>query len=81
MKAAAQGKDWLILLILFSKYAWTIWFLSFNQTDETNPTVWYANQPSVRRKSLNVKGFGGKALGNPTFHVSRFLEVTFQESC
>ena len=32
-------------------------------------------QRSVKRESLNVKGFGGKALGNPTFHLTR---LTFQ---
>jgi hypothetical protein len=26
----------------------------------------------VKRKTLNVKSFGGKALGNPAFHVSPF---------
>src|SRR6266849_4114704 len=28
---------------------------------------------SVRRESLNVKRSGEKALGRPTFHLSRFL--------
>jgi hypothetical protein len=31
-----------------------------------------AVQQSVRRESLNVKGFGGRAPGSPTFHVSPF---------
>jgi len=31
-----------------------------------------AIQLSVRRESLNVKGFGGRALDSPTFHSSRF---------
>jgi len=26
---------------------------------------------SVRRESLNVKGFEGRAFGSPTFHYSR----------
>jgi len=30
-----------------------------------------AVQRSVKRESLNVKGFGGGALGSPTFHLSR----------
>ena len=34
-------------------------------------------QRSVKRESLNVKGFGGKALGNPTFHLTR---LTFHGS-
>ena len=32
-------------------------------------------QRSVRRESSNVKGFGGRALGSPTFHLSRFLKA------
>ena len=36
-----------------------------------------AVQRSVRRESLNVKGFGGREPGNPTFHVSR---LTFHGS-
>ncbi len=31
-----------------------------------------AVQRSVRRESLNVKGFGGRTLVNPTFHVLPF---------
>jgi hypothetical protein len=30
----------------------------------------------VRRESLIVKDFGGRALGNPMFHLSRFLRAT-----
>ena len=29
----------------------------------------------MRCESLNVKGFGGRALGSPTFHPSRFLRA------
>jgi hypothetical protein len=30
---------------------------------------------SVKRESSNVKGFGGRAVGSPTFHLSRFLRA------
>jgi hypothetical protein len=30
-----------------------------------------AVQRSVKRESLNVKGFRGRAFGNPTLHLSR----------
>jgi hypothetical protein len=35
-------------------------------------------QRFVRRESLNVKGFGKIALGNPPFHI---LPFTFRTSC
>ena len=36
-----------------------------------------AVQRFVKRETLNVKGFGGRAFGKPTFHV---LPLTFHGS-
>ena len=40
-----------------------------------------AVQRIVRCESLNVKGFGGIALGNPTFHVLPFTFHGYWERC
>jgi len=37
-----------------------------------------AVQRAVKRESSNVKGFGGRALGSPTFHLSRLTFHVFE---
>ena len=37
-----------------------------------------ARQRSVRRETSNVKGFGRRALGSPTFHLSRLTYHGFE---
>ena len=39
---------------------------------------WYSVLRSVRRESLCVKGFGGRVLGSPTFHLSRLTRNDLQ---
>jgi hypothetical protein len=41
--------------------------------DHTGCTKSLSSDPcDLNRETSNVKGFGGRALGNPTFHASRF---------
>jgi hypothetical protein len=63
-------------LTLYTKCRWNLPYgAHVNRFRMLKKTV----QQSVRRESLNVKGFGGKALGNPTFHLSRFLRTPLGE--
>ena len=56
------------------------------EADYTERAAHWQSSPSpigqpVRRETSNVKGFGGRILGNHTFHLSRLTFHIFEGNC